>query len=80
MPQPNNEAQERFNARYISSNEICKSLQIERSMLHNGRQRGILPNPISVPGVNGYIWERDALEPFLDAWKISLASRRGELE
>lgn len=75
-----NEAQTRFDETYISSNELCKLLDIDRSILHNGRKRGILPNPIIVPGVNTYIWEREPLTPYLEAWKINLASRRGELK
>ena len=72
-------AQARFDELYITSNEIQKTLKVERSSILKARRRGMLPEPVVIRGVNTFIWERAPLKPFLDAWTISLASRRGEL-
>lgn len=72
-------AQERFDELYITSSEIQEELNVERSTILNARRRGLLPEPILVRGVRAFIWERDKVRPYLEAWKISLASRRGEL-
>jgi hypothetical protein len=74
-----NNAQEAFDALYISSSEIQKELKVERSAILYARRRGMLPNPIIVPGVRAFVWEREKVRPYIDAWKLALASRRGEL-
>jgi hypothetical protein len=76
-------AQEEFDETYISSTEICKELGITRATVTNGRQRGMLPDAIELLRPDGaphmVLWRRDRVRPFLDAWKIALQSRRGEL-
>lgn len=72
-------AQEVFDEKYITSTEIAETLNIERSTVMHGRRRGMLPEPILVKGVRLYIWERETVAPYISAWKLSLASRRGEL-
>ena len=72
-------AQMRFDEKYITSTEIAEELDIERSTVLNARRRGMLPDPVTVRGVRVFIWERGPVRPFIDAWKVSLASRRGEL-
>lgn len=74
-----NLAQERFDEVYITSSEIAEELKIERSTIVNARRRGLLPEPIIIKGIRAFIWERNTVRPLLDAWKVSLASRRGEL-
>lgn len=74
-----NKPQKDFDAKYITSTEIQKRMKVERASILNARRRGLLPNPVIVPGVRAFIWEREAVEPYLKAWEISLASRRGEL-
>lgn len=74
-----NTAQERFDELYITSSEIQKELGINRSLLARARTRGRLPEPVCVPGVRAFIWEREAAKPYIEAWRISLASHRGEL-
>lgn len=79
MPDSNKTAQERFDEKYITSTEISKTLNVERSSILHARNRGLLPEPVVVKGVRAFIWEREPLQQYLDAWKITLASRRGEL-
>ena len=75
----NNTAQTRFDELYITSSEIQKDLQVNRSAILYARRRGMLPEPIVVHGTRAFIWERAKATPFIEAWKISLASRRGQL-
>lgn len=75
----NKTSQELFDEKYITSSEIQETLGVERSSILNARRRGMLPDPITVRGVRAFIWEREKVTPYLEAWKISLASRRGEL-
>lgn len=68
-----------FETKYITSSEICEDLGVARSVLMNARERGMLPGAILIRKVNFYIWERAAIAPYLDAWRISLKVRRGEV-
>lgn len=72
-------AQQRFNDTYITSTEICEKAGVTRPTVLRARQRGVLPDAISVGGDVTYIWERKAIQPYLDAWLFHLASRKGEL-
>lgn len=72
-------AQEEFDATYITSSEICKELGITRATIVQGRRRGLLPDPIVINGAQIAIWKRMSVRPYLDAWKINLQARRGEL-
>ena len=74
-----NAAQELFDNTYITSFEICRDLNIERSTLLRARARNLLPEPVLIPGVNAFIWERSKVAAALDTWKRTLASRRGEI-
>jgi predicted DNA-binding transcriptional regulator AlpA len=71
-------AQNLFDNTYITSYEICKTLGIERSTLLRARARNKLPEPILIPGVNAYIWERNKVAAAIDQWKESLTTRRGQ--
>lgn len=70
--------QERFDHLYITSNEICEDLGIERSTVMNAKNRGLLPDPIVINS-KFHIWERATATPFINAWRINLKARRGEL-
>ena len=72
-------AQEEFDETYITSSEIGKSLGVCRATIVQARKRGLLPDPVVVNGAQIYIWKRQIVEPFLKAWKVNLAARRGEL-
>ena len=71
--------QEEFDAMYITSAEICEQLGITRTAVGNGRKRGLLPDPIVVNGAQILIWKRATVARYLEAWKINLQARRGEL-
>lgn len=72
-------AQQEFDATYITSSEICRELGITRATIVQGRSRGLLPDAIEINGGQLIIWKRDAVRPHLDAWKLMLQARRGEL-
>ena len=76
---PSNPSQERFDEHYITSTEIQERLNVTRSVILNARRRGMLPEPVVIKGLNMFIWERATVGTYLDAWEISLASRRGTL-
>ena len=75
----NKTPQEVFDEMYITGSEIQKIMGVERSSVLGARRRGLLPQPIQVRGARAFIWEREKVQPYLEAWRISLASRRGEL-
>lgn len=70
-------AQTVFDELYITGYEICQQLSIPRSTLLRARERGVLPEPILVPGVKAFIWERSKVASAIDQWKQDLQSRRG---
>lgn len=72
-------AQQEFDETYITSSEIGQELGVCRATLVNARRRGLLPDPIVVNGAQIFIWKRDVVRPYLDAWRIMLQARRGEL-
>ena len=69
-------SQKRFNEKYITSREIGIRLGVTRTALLNARLKGTLPNAIYVDGANMYIWEREAVEPHIQKWHITLTRRR----
>lgn len=71
--------QEEFDAIYITSSEICEYLSISRSTIVQGKGRGLLPEPITINGAQIQLWKREQVMPHLDAWKLMLQARRGEL-
>lgn len=73
---PENEAQKRFDRTYISSTELQKILAVSRATILYARRRGDLPDPIVVNDGLINMWERDAIQPYIDKWKASLESRR----
>lgn len=72
--------QKEFDDQYITSTEISEELGVRRATILNARLRGMLPEPIKIKGIRLYIWNRAATQPYIDAWRITLASRRGELK
>lgn len=73
-------AQEKFDNTYISSSEICRELGVTRATIVNARRRGLLPDPVIVNDIQLYLWERETVQPYLNAWSLMLKSRRGELK
>lgn len=72
-----NPAQQRFDTAYISASEIAKDLNVSRVSVMRARERGALPNAVLVGDGNIYIWEREASRPYIDAWRITLNTKRG---
>lgn len=73
-------AQEEFDAKYISSTEICRDLGVTRASIVNARHRGVLPAPVHVRRANGdphiMLWERVVATPYIIAWKEMLEAGR----
>lgn len=76
MPTDNETAQQRFDRLYISSSEICRALGVTRTTVLSARRRRLLPEPIAVNGSTLYIWERHTAQPYIDAWRLILDTRR----
>ena len=76
MTSNTNDAQREFNERYITSSEIMEKLGVTRTTILLARRTGKLPDPIDIQG-KIFVWERDKVSPYLDAWKIVLDARRG---
>lgn len=60
-------AQEDFDARYVTSTEICRELCVTRASVGLARDRGALPEPVRITRPNGdthvMIWLRADAEP-----------------
>ena len=76
MLDPINDAQQRFNAAYITTTEVQRKLGVSRAAVLYARRRGILPEPIVVNDGQLTIWEREALQPYYDAWRAKLCATR----
>lgn len=70
-------AQKRFDERYICTSEICRELSVSRPAVLQARRRGQLPDPVFVDGNAICVWEREALAPYLRAWRLVLTANRG---
>lgn len=69
--------QAEFDKHYITASEIARELSLTRVAIHYARQRGDLPNPISVGDGLVYIWNRDEVTPFIKAWKFRTNEKKG---
>lgn len=76
MTAENSVAQRAFDEWFISSSEIMKTLNVSRTTILSARRTGKLPGAIDIQG-KIFIWDRDRIKPYLDAWKIVLDARRG---
>jgi hypothetical protein len=69
-------AQARFDAMYITSTALMQEVGVSRTGMLYARQRGWLPNAIVVNDGQLYIWEREPLQPYIEAWKLIIGTRR----
>lgn len=70
-----NQDQDEFNNRYITTIEIATRLGVSRATVTNARKSGRLPNAIRPTGdMNIYLWVRDNIEPHIAAWELMLTS------
>jgi predicted DNA-binding transcriptional regulator AlpA len=72
-----NDAQREFDSKYITASEIMKDLGITRPTLKYARSTNKLPEPIVLNDGTLFVWERETVRPYLDAWKAALMIRRG---
>jgi hypothetical protein len=70
-------AQNEFDKKYVTSSEICSTLQICRTTLLQARRAGRLPDAVVVGDGQICLWEREVVTPYLNAWKVILDVRRG---
>lgn len=74
------EAQKQFDNKYISSTELCAAMEVTRATLVNAYRRGQIPQPIRLISPKGgtqlMLWERDAIEPYMAAWRPQVAVRK----
>lgn len=74
--------QQRFDRLYVTSSELCRDLGVTRPAILQARRRGLLPEPIAVnpqataSSAGLYIWERAIVQPYVDAWRLILTTRR----
>lgn len=61
--------QSEFERRYISSTEICDEIGVTRAAVMVARRTGKLPNAIEINQGRLFLWEREFIRPFLEAWK-----------
>lgn len=71
--------QSEFDGIYVTSTEIRESLGVDRAAILHARRRGLLPNAIVINNGQILLWKRADIARHLDAWKLSLQARRGEL-
>jgi hypothetical protein len=71
------EAQTHFDKQYIAASEIMETLGVTRAALLYARRVGRLPNGIVVSKGLLFVWEREKIQPHLDAWQKELLARRG---
>lgn len=76
VPREQLTAQQRFDTLYISSIAIAERMGVSRPAVLHARARGLLPDPVCVNGGQIYVWERDAVEPYLNAWAVTLTVRK----
>ena len=73
-------AQEDFDAKYITSTEICQDLDVTRASVANARERGALPEPVRINRPNGdphiMIWLREEAAPHIERWRAELVGKR----
>lgn len=77
---PSQTAQQRFSEQYITASEIAREVRVSRPSVMRARERNLLPDAVCVGDGNIYIWERSAVRPHIDAWKLNLAARRRETQ
>lgn len=74
------DAQRDFDAKYVSSTELCRDLGVTRSTIVNARRRGVLPPPVQISRPDGsphvMLWLREVVAPHLEKWRAELAERR----
>lgn len=69
-------AQARFDAMYITSTALMQEVGVSRTAMLYARQRGWLPGAIVVNDGQLYLWEREAIKPYLEAWKLITGTRK----
>lgn len=69
-------AQQTFDTKYITSTEIMNDLGISRNSMSVARRSGKLKDPIVLHNGLVVLYEREAIAPYIAAWKQILEARR----
>ncbi len=71
--------QDDFDARYVTSSELCIDLGVTRASVTNRRAAGGLPGAIEVRTRDGSIhlllWVREDIAPHLERWRSQIRRR-----
>jgi predicted DNA-binding transcriptional regulator AlpA len=73
---PPKTAQERFDEKYITATQIAEEVGVSRPAVLRAKQRGFLPEPISVGDTVVTVWEREIIRKHLEAWKLTVGCRK----
>lgn len=72
-------AQLEFDKKYITANQLMNDVNVSRAGLQYARRSGKIPSPAIVVNEGRLlIWEREIVQPYIDAWKAKLIAQRGE--
>jgi predicted DNA-binding transcriptional regulator AlpA len=66
-----NPSQEQFDKTFITASEIANEVGVSRTSVHHARRDGKLPDPIEVGDGLVFIWNRAAVTPYVEAWKLN---------
>lgn len=65
ISQAKTKAKYEFDVNYVTSTEMMKRLNVNRTTILYYRRTGILPGSFNVPGTRGFIWYRKFIEPYI---------------
>lgn len=69
-------AQQEFDATYVTSSEICRRVGVTRAAVIQARQKSLLPPPIMVES-HLSIWKRSDVEEKIENWIKARNARIG---
>lgn len=68
------EAAKKFEALYITAQQIADAVGVSRASVFSARNSGRLPNGFNIGST--YIWERAFIKPYVDSWKDKMLQMR----
>lgn len=66
-------AKEQFERFYITSQKVADFVGVSRHSVFKAREQGKLPRSFSIGST--FIWEREFIMPYLEAWKHNVEVR-----
>jgi hypothetical protein len=68
--------QSRFNFMYTTVLEIADVVGVSRVAVQHAVERGTLPPPVVVSNNQVHLWERLDVAPYVEAWRVAVATKR----